>query len=160
VKQERKNKMFEELKEELQLSDEVIEKLNGVANKAIQSESDKVRTEYSKKVKELEQYKPKEKSAEQIELEQLKSELANTKFQKSLNDIGVSNDMAKYLKSDIDIDEFKTFYEGFNKTNQDYVAKNHAKDTGMSKEQFKALSYGEKAKLYTENPSLYAQLKK
>lgn len=152
--------MFEELKEELQLSDEVIGKLTEVANKAIQSETDKVRTEYSKKVKELEQYKPKEKSAEQIELEQLKSELANTKFQKSLNDIGVSNDMAKYLKSDIDLDEFKTFYEGFNKTNQDYVAKNHAKDTGMSKEQFKALSYGEKAKLYTENPTLYAQLKK
>lgn len=152
--------MFEELKEELQLSDEVIEKLNGVANKAIQSESDKVRTEYSKKVKELEQYKPKEKSAEQIELEQLKSELANTKFQKSLIDIGVSNDLGKYLKSDIDLDEFKTFYEGFNKTNQDYVAKNHAKDTGMTKEQFKALSYGEKAKLYTENPTLYAQLKK
>lgn len=151
--------MFEELKEELQLSDEVIEKLNGVANKAIQSETDKVRTEYSKKVKELDQYKPKEKSAEQIELEQLKSELANTKFQKSLNDIGVSNDMAKYLKSDIDLDEFKTFYEGFNQS-KDYVAKNHAKDTGMSKEQFKALSYGEKAKLYTENPSLYAQLKK
>jgi len=152
--------MFEELKEELQLSDEVIEKLNGVADKAIQSETDKVRTEYSKKVKELEQYKPKEKSAEQIELEQLKSELANTKFQKSLNDIGVSDDLSKYLKSDIDIDEFKKFYEGFNKTNQDYVAKNHAKDTGMSKEQFKALSYAEKAKLYTENPSLYAQLKK
>ena len=152
--------MFEELKEELQLNDEVIGKLTEVANKSIQSETDKVRTEYSKKIKELEQYKPKEKSAEQIELEQLKSELANTKFQKSLNDIGVSNDMAKYLKSDIDLDEFKTFYEGFNKTNQDYVAKNHAKDTGMSKEQFKALSYGEKAKLYTENPTLYAQLTK
>ena len=152
--------MFEELKEELQLNDEVIGKLTEAANKSIQSETDKVRTEYSKKVKELEQYKPKEKSAEQIELEQLKSELANTKFQKSLNDIGVSNDMAKYLKSDIDLDEFKTFYEGFNKTNQDYVAKNHAKDTGMSKEQFKALSYGEKAKLYTENPTLYAQLSK
>lgn len=151
--------MFEELKEELQLSDEVIEKLNGVANKAIQSETDKVRTEYSKKVKELDQYKPKEKSAEQIELENLKSELANTKFQKSLIDIGVSNDLGKYLKSDIDLDEFKTFYEGFNQS-KDYVAKNHAKDTGMSKEQFKALSYGEKAKLYTENPSLYAQLKK
>lgn len=151
--------MFEELKEELQLSDEVIEKLNGVADKAIQSETDKVRTEYSKKVKELEQYKPKEKSAEQIELEQLKSELANTKFQKSLNDIGVSDDLGKYLKSDIDIDEFKKFYEGFNQS-KDYVAKNHAKDTGMSKEQFKALSYGEKAKLYTENPTLYAQLTK
>lgn len=151
--------MFEELKEELQLSDEVIEKLNGVANKAIQSETDKVRTEYSKKVKELEQYKPKDKSAEQIELEQLKSELANTKFQKSLNDIGVSDDLGKYLKSDIDIDEFKKFYEGFNQS-KDYVAKNHAKDTGMTKEQFKALSYAEKAKLYTENPSLYAQLKK
>ena len=99
--QERKNKMFEELQEELQLSDEVIEKLNGVANKAIQSESDKVRTEYSKKIKELDQYKPKEKSAEQIELEQLKSELANTKFQKSLIDIGVSNDLGKYLKCTI-----------------------------------------------------------
>ena len=61
--------MFEELVQELNLSEEQASRLNDVVGKSIQSETDKVRTEYSKKVKELEQYKPVEKSAEQIERE-------------------------------------------------------------------------------------------
>ena len=52
--------------EELQgFNDEQLE----MVKKLIQSETDRVRTEYSKQIKELEQYKPKEKSQAEIDLE-------------------------------------------------------------------------------------------
>lgn len=151
---------MEDIKE-LNLNEEQAGQLTEFINKRVQSEGDKVRTEYSAKVKELEQYKPVEKTAEQKELEELKTELANTKFQKSLNDIGVSDELGKYLKSDINIDEFKKFYEGFKpNTQKDFQPTTHAKDEGISKEQFAKMDYSKRAKLYTENPTLYAQLSK
>ena len=57
--------MFEEIKEKYTLSDECI----GELEKVLQSETDKVRTKYSAQLKELEQYKPKEKTEEQLEFE-------------------------------------------------------------------------------------------
>ena len=137
--------------------------LNEFISKRIQSESDKVRTEYSAKMAELEKYKPKELTNEQKELQATKQELADLKFKKSLSDIGVSDDLGKYLKSDIDIDEFKKFYEGVKsrtQENKDFQPTTHAKDEGISKEQFAKMDYSKRAKLYTENPTLYAQLSK
>lgn len=77
-----------------------------------------------------------------------------------LKEIGVSDDLAKYLKSDIDLDEFGTFYKGFNESRKDYVAKKHIENAGVTKEQFKKMTIAEKTKIYTENPELYAQLRK
>ena len=68
--------MFEDLKEKYQLNDECI----GEIEKVVQSETDKVRTKYSKELKDLEQYKPKEKTEQEIEFEQAKAELPNRKL--------------------------------------------------------------------------------
>lgn len=147
--------MFEEIKEKFSLSDDCI----GELEKVLQSETDRVRTKYSTQVKELEQYKPKEKTDEQLEFEKVKNELSELKFKESIGAAGLSPDMAKYLKTDTDLQEFSQLIKGFAQTKQDYVAKSHAADSGLTKEQFAKLSYDEKAKLYSENPTLYAELK-
>ena len=151
--------MFEELVQELNLSEEQASKLNDVVGKSIQSETDKVRTEYSKKVKELEQYKPVEKSAEQIELETLKKELAETKFSKTLKDIGVDDSLAKFIKSDIDVEEFGNFYKGFKQVQQDFIPNNmNQNESSITKEQFKNMNYQQKAELYEKSPELFQLL--
>lgn len=151
--------MLEELAQELNLNEEQAQKLEQAVTKLNQSETDKVRTEYSKKIKELEQYKPHEKSETEIELESLKKELADTKFQKTLKDIGVSDDLGKYLRSDIDLEAFKEVYKGLANVQKDFVPNHNMGDNSITKEQFKAMNIAEKTKLYTENPELYSQLK-
>ena len=143
----------------IEVNEEMFEKLNSGFDKTVQSETDKVRTEYSKKVKELEKFKPVEKSAEQIELENLRNELSETKFQKTLKDIGVDDSLARFIKSDIDVEEFGNFYKGFKQNQQDFVPSLNMGDTSITKEQFKKMGITEKTKLYESNPELYTQLK-
>lgn len=154
---------IEELIEVLKLNEEQAE----LVKKFQQSTEDVIRTDYSRQLKavndELVQYKPIEKSATEIELEQLKKELAETKFQKSLKDIGVKDDFTKYLKQDIDVEEFKEFYEQFKGANglKDFVpnSKNMG-DSGITKEEFKKMGISERTKLYESSPELYDQLSK
>ena len=148
--------MFEELKEKYQLNDECI----GELEKVVQSETDKVRTKYSTQLKELEQYKPKEKTEEQLEFERTKNELAEMKFKESIRNAGLDSEMAKYLKPDTDLEAFGKLLKGVEQTKQDYTPKNHSGDAGLTKDQFENMSYDQKAKLYSENPTLYAQLKR
>ena len=65
---------MEDIKE-LNLNEEQAGQLTEFINKRVQSESDKVRTEYSGKLAELEKYKPKELTDEQKELESTKNKL-------------------------------------------------------------------------------------
>ena len=148
--------MFEEIKEKYTLSDECI----GELEKVLQSETDKVRTKYSAQLKELEQYKPKEKTEEQLEFERTKNELAEMKFKESIRNAGLDSEMAKYLKPDTDLEAFGKLLKGVEQTKQDYTPKNHSGDAGLTKDQFENMSYNQKAKLYSENPTLYAQLKR
>ncbi|MDD7472188.1 MAG: hypothetical protein PUK80_05310 [Firmicutes bacterium] len=148
--------MFEEIKEKYTLSDECI----GELEKVLQSETDKVRTKYSAQLKELEQYKPKEKTEEQLEFERTKNELAEMKFKESIRNAGLDSEMAKYLKPDTDLEAFGKLLKGVEQTKQDYTPKNHSGDAGLTKDQFENMSYDQKAKLYSENPTLYAQLKR
>ncbi|MBS6519447.1 MAG: hypothetical protein KH359_01955 [Clostridiales bacterium] len=151
---------LEELTQELNLNEDAVGKLS----KLIQSETDKVRTDYSQRLKtaneEIEKFKPKEPTPDQIEYENTKKELNNLKFAMKLKEIGVSDDLAKYLKADIDLEDFGKFYKGFNAQKQDYVAKKHVENAGVTKEQFNKMTIAEKTKLYNENPELYAQLRK
>lgn len=148
--------MFEELKEEYKLDEGALEKLN----KMVQSETDKVRTEYTKKIKELEKFRPKEKTEQEIKFESTQKELQSLKFQMSLKDVGVDSGLSKYLRDDIDVEEFKVSYMGLSQKKEDYIARKHIEDVGITKEQFKGMNYEQKANLYNSNPTLYAELKK
>ena len=153
--------MLEEIIKELEINEEQAQKRNDAIATSIQSETDKVRTSYTKQIKELEKYKPVEKSDSEIELENLKKELADTRFKSSLKELGVDDNLSKYLKSDIDMDEFKSFYKGFMpNTQKDFIpnATNVTGDT-ITKEQFKNMNISQRTKLYNESPELYNQLK-
>ena len=143
----------------IEVNEDIFEQLNSAVDKTIQSENDKIRTEYSKKVKELEKFKPVDKSETEIELETLKKELADTKFSKTLKDIGVDDSLAKFIRSDANMDELGTFVKGFAQTQKDFVPSLNMGDNSITKEQFKKMGITDKTKLYESNPELYNQLK-
>lgn len=159
---------------ELNLSEEQM----AVINKAIQSGADKVRTEYSTKLKtandELAKYKPAEKSdAEKSLEERLKAledkeqELANKEksltVASKLKEKGLPEELATYLNLGDDVD--KTI-ESVGATLGSYFLNNgnkpanHSKNQAVTREQFKKMGYGERAKLASENPALYQALNK
>ena len=150
--------MDKELIEKYNLSEEAVSELD----KAIQSESDKVRTEYSQKLKvaneELEKLKPHEPTEQEVELQKAKSELNQMKLEKSLISAGIDSSFAQYLKSDIDTDALSESFKGLVTTKQPDFKPNNRGGVGVSKEDFKKMNYDEKAKLYQENPTLYTEL--
>lgn len=155
--------MYEEELKELGIEDaDMLSKLG----KFVQSKEDKLRTEKSNEIKtlqaEVEKYKPHEKTEQEIEYESLKAELNGLKFKASLKEKGIDESFADYLKSDIDIDAFSETMKGLQVTTnkKDFVPSGHDKNLGVTKEQFQKMGYTEKARLYSENPELYAQLSK
>lgn len=159
---------------ELNLTDEQM----ALVQKYVQSETDKVRTDYSSKLKtvneELAQYKPKEKSDAEKALEERISaleakekELANKEkamtIANKLKEKGIPAELAQYLNvgDDVDktIDEVGTvfgnyFLEGSNKPT------NHNTYKGITKSDFQKMGYMERTKLFQENPTLYEALNK
>lgn len=159
---------------ELNLSEEQL----ALVQKYVQSETDKVRTDYSQKLKtandELAQYKPKEKSdAEKAledritALENREKEIANKEktmtIANKLKEKELPEGLAKYLSVGDDVDKAidevgalfgNYFLSGSNKPG------NHTTNKGVTKADFKKMSYSERAKLYSENPTLYEALNK
>lgn len=144
--------------------------------KYAQSEADKVRTNYSKQLKdtqdELNKYKPKEKTDEEKSIEarlkaledreaELNKKERQVQVKGKLEELGLPTGLADYLnfKDDEDIEKVggelaKYFLENGNKPT------NHAKSQPVTKEQFKKMSYVQRAQLYNENPELYKALSK
>lgn len=144
----------------------------------LQSHEDRIRTDYSKKLKdaetELAKYKPKEKSESEKKLEERiaaleakEQELANKEktmtIAEKLKSKDLPQDLAKFLNvtDDMDstIDEVAKMFGGhfLDKTNK---PTNHATNRGVTKADFKKMSYAERAKIYQENPQLYEALSK
>lgn len=160
--------------DELNLTDET----KAEVEKLIQSETDRVRTEYSQKLKtvneELNQYKPKEKSDAEKALEERitalenrEKELANKEkamtIANKLKDKGIPTELAQYLSVGDDVDKTidevgalfgNYFLNGSNKPS------NHTTNKGITKEDFKKMSYIERSKLFQENPQLFEILNK
>lgn len=157
---------------ELNLSEEQLANIQ----KYVQSETDKVRTDYSTKLKtvndELAKFRPTEKSASEKALEErianleakektiAEKEKAMTIADK-LSAKGLPKELAKYLNvgDDIDksIDEVGTTVGNYF-LNSGNKPSNHTTNKGLTKSDFKKMSYGERAKLFQENPELYKAL--
>ena len=159
---------------ELNLNEEQL----ALVSKYVQSETDKVRTDYSSKLKtvneELAKYKPKEKSDAEKALEERitalenrEKELANKEkamtIANKLKEKGIPTELAQYLNvgEDIDatIEEVGTvfgnyFLSGSNKPS------NHNTYKGITKSDFQKMGYMERTKLFQENPTLYEALNK
>lgn len=156
---------LEEIVKELNLNDEQ----KGTLEKFQQSTEDRIRTTYSEKIKgledELSKVKPQELTDDQKKIKELEKELNQTKFNNKLKTLGVSDELASYLRSDIDMDKFSKYYDTLkaktasNNGQENFVPSNNQNNgAGITKEQFHKMSYDEKVRLYTENSELYSQL--
>lgn len=144
--------------------------------KYAQSEADKVRTNYSKQLKdvndELAKYKPKEKTEEEKSIEarlkaledreaELNKKERQAQIKDKLEELGLPTGLATYLnfKDDDDIEKVGGELAGYFLENGN-KPKNHPKSQPVTKEQFKKMSYIQRAQLYQENPELYKALSK
>lgn len=155
---------------ELNLTNEQIE----VVNKAIQSETDKVRTEYSKKIKDLEGKLPKEltdeekayqdrlKALEEREKALQQKELT-LNLQAKLKNKGLNEQLANYLNLQ-GVEDLETYIDDVAKVVQSqvvetYKPKGHeGKSNKITKNDFKKMNYVERMNLYNTNKELYDAL--
>lgn len=157
---------------ELNLSEEQLAHVQ----KLIQSETDKVRTKYSTELKsvkeELSQYKPAEKTQQELDfetrirnLELKEAELAtkerNVRIKGKLEEKGLPVGLADYLRIENEEDiekvgsELATYF-----LNNSAKPTNHAKSKPVTREQFRSMSYAQRAQLFQDNPELYKALAK
>ena len=159
---------------EMNLTDEQLANVQ----RYVQSHEDRIRTDYSKRLKdandELAKYKPVEKSdAEKAledrisALEAKEKELANKEkamtIASKLKDKGIPTELAQYLSVGDDVDDtVEKVGALFGNYFLDGTAKptNHNTHKGITREDFKRMGYAERAKLYSENPELYKALNK
>lgn len=138
-------------------------------NKRIQSAEDKLRTKYSKQIKDLEKQiadsKPVEKSEAEKDYEERLAKLEEREKAIALNDAltakGIDKSIAQYLRDDVNVDELSSFLDSFvtsrNKQNS-FVPTGHKSGETMTKEEFKRLSMDAKERLFAESPELYRSL--
>ena len=151
-------------------------------DKKIQSAEDRVRTQYSKQVKDLEDQVKKLTPVEKTESEKaLESRLAalearekeatrkenHFKMVDALKAKNIPGELADYLKADTKIDDFATAYNGFIETaikaaakTNGYVPDSHKSGDPITKEDFQKMNMIEKEKLFANNPDLYRSLAK
>lgn len=163
-----------ELNEITGLTEEQIEQVKRYA----QGCEDRVRTDYSRQLKdvraELDKYKPVEKSETEKDLEARLSkieakekELAAKERQMTisskLKEKGLPSDLAQYLNIgeniDADIDGVNTVLASVILNNGNKPT-THTTSQGVTKTDFQKMSYSERAKLFQTNPELYKLLAK
>lgn len=159
--------------EELNLTKEQLE---GV-QKYVQAEGDKIRTKYSKTIKELESKVPKEKTEEELafekrvnDLETREKELARkemlTNAKGILTNKGLDVQLADYLKFE-GVEDLETYVDNIadvvgKQVKNGYIPKGgkDKADGNITKEQFSKMSYTERCNLYETNKQLYDILSK
>lgn len=156
--------------EELGLSEDILIEVQ----KIIQGAEDRVRTEYTGKLKDLEQYRPVEKTDAEIALEARIKDLETRenaiKSQENLSNInakltekGLPLQLAKFLQGVEDIDtsmeDFTSIFAD-SKLNGSFKPSQGTKDMPLSttKEQFSKMGYNARAEMLTTNPVLYKTL--
>ncbi|MFT5872846.1 MAG: hypothetical protein ACI8WT_001784 [Clostridium sp.] len=147
------------------------------ATKFTQSESDKLRTTYSKQIKEFEDkikvLSPIVKSESELAmetrmlaLEEKEKSVASKEKLMNTSDLlkaqGLPTELAKYLVKaenvETEITSLKLLFDS-NKLDNTYVPNAHKNNNdSMTKAQFKALNYTDRTKLYSSNAELYNKL--
>ena len=146
-------------------------------SKKIQSAEDKLRSRYSKEIKELkakiEELSPTKTEAE-LEIERRLADLEKSQaevnaqkqfleLQNTLKVKGIDEKIATYLKDGVDVEEFATTFNSILSEKakaKGFVPTEHPTGDNITVEQFKAMSYDKLSELYTKNPTLYEKLSK
>ena len=137
-------------------------------DKSIQSAEDKLRTKYSKQIKEMEEkitaLTPKEKSENELALEKRLAEVETKEKRLNLIDTLVSKNIDKglvdFLKDDADIDSFEKVISSMVNNRlvaSGYRPQNHQNNESISVDKWRKMSYSEKTKFYEANPELAKQ---
>lgn len=145
-------------------------------DKRIQSAEDKLRTSYTKTIKELEgkikELSPFEKTDAELELERRLSELEKTQkeldaqkafleLQDTLQSKGIDKSIATYLKEGVDVDELVSVFQNVMKEatkSNAYVPDSHNAGDKITAEEFLKMKYSEKVEVMNKNPELYKRL--
>ncbi|QXE20035.1 DUF4355 domain-containing protein [Clostridium sp. 001] len=150
-------------------------------NKQLQSETDKVRTEYSKKLKdandEINKYKPVQKSEAEIEmekrlkvLEDKEKEVARKEkvmnISSKLKEQGLPEQLAKYLsgvendKVETEIGSLKELFNNAQIQSGFKPDQHKSKEDSITKEQFQKMGLMDRMNLFKTNQELYEKLSK
>lgn len=158
--------------EELNLTEQQLEGIQ----KYVQAEGDKIRTKYSKQIKDLESKVPKEKTEEELafekrvkDLETKEKEIARKEILTNAKGIltgkGLDTQLADFIKFE-GVEDLETYINNIvdvigKQTKNSYVPKSHEKANGnITKEQFSKMSYTERCNLFETNKQLYDILSK
>ena len=146
-------------------------------SKKIQSAEDRLRSRYSKEIKELkakiEELSPTKTEAE-LEIERRLADLEKSQaevnaqkqfleLKNTLKGKGIDEKIATYLKDGVDVEEFATTFNSILSEKakaKGFVPTEHPTGDNITVEQFKAMSYDKRVELYTKNPTLYEKLSK
>lgn len=152
----------------LNLTDEQKESVQ----KLIQSEADKVRTDYSKKLKEandeIQKYKPIEKTDAEKALEEriaaleskeaeLSKKEKDIALQSKLKERGLDPNLAVYLNLGENEEEALTNISNYF-LGTSTVPSGHTESKGITKKEFAKMDYNQRMRIYQENPVLYKTL--
>lgn len=140
------------------------DEFNAIVEKVAQASSDKLRTEYSSRIKELEGQIPQQKSELEVELEErlkaIEQKESHYLLKDKLTELGLPSELSSYLKG---ADGLEQFQEVVNQMalNGSYKPKDHKKtESTITKDQFSKMNYKQRADLYESQPDLYKQLSK
>lgn len=145
-------------------------------DKRVQSECDKLRTSYSKQIKNLEdkikELTPVELSDTEKELnrrieeleksqKEVESQKAFLSLQDTLQSKGIDKALATYLKADVDVDAFVTAFDNAMKEvtkTTGYVPDSHNAGDKITAEEWSKMKYSEKVDIMNKSPELYKRL--
>ena len=145
--------------------------------KKIQSAEDKLRTKYSKQIKELEdkvkELSPVEKSETEIAMEKRIAALEESEkavaarekkiaVQEKLSASGLDKALADYIRDDVDIDALTGIVDSIVKSkvkSSGYVPNDHGSDDDITPEEYKKMTYSQKQNFMEKHPDAYKRLK-
>lgn len=144
--------------------------------KKVQSAEDKLRTKYSKEIKDLQdqikKLSPVEKTQTEIDIENRFAALEASEkavadrerkiaVQEKLSGSGLDKGLADYLKDDVDVDALSAIVENIIKSrmkNNGYVPNEHGSDEKVTPEDFKKMTYSQKVEYSQKHPESYKRL--
>lgn len=133
------------------------EDVQGLLSRFVQSETDKVRTEYSKRLKsvqeQLDSVKPKEKTEAEKALDKRQAELDQREKLLNCKAAGIPEEFAAMFSPDADFEKLGKLFAG----NSGYIPQDHRKSDGMTKDEWNKLDYSAQAELFAKNPELAKQ---
>lgn len=124
---------------------------------------------YKNTIKELEQYKPKQKTDLELKMEQITKENKLYKTKEIFEKSKLPKDLANYINLNLEdekelknnLDTLETIFKSYGESNiKEFKPSGFKGSSEITKEQFNNMSYSERSKLYQTNKDLYTELSK